>query len=319
MSVPVIDFSGYSDRDPVSLRKLADSVDQALSSYGFIAVTGIGISAQLKRQVFDSAQEFFANPIAHKLEYAYTDPVANFGYQAPLSETLQPGRPADLKEAFTMRNLMASYTRNNAWPSPLFRDTAREFFEACRLAADRILKVFAVALDTSPEFFISKHSGENITMRYLHYPSAGFAVDGDAQMGAGAHTDYGSITLLFQDAMGGLQLRRADGSWMDVAPLEGAVNINTGDLMCHWSNGRYPSTEHRVLPRIGHGDRYSIAYFTDPDNSTLVQCLPSCVSATRPAAFTDMTAGQHIQSKIDASQSPEAAGLSFTKKTGEGR
>jgi len=316
MSVPVIDFSGYSDSDPASLRTLADSVDQSLSSYGFIAVTGIGISAELRRRVLDSARDFFAAPVAHKLEFAYTDPIANFGYQAPLSETLQPGRPADLKEAFTMRNLLASYTRSEAWPSPVFRDTAREFFEACRAAAGRILRVFAVALDTTPDFFVSKHSGENLTMRYLHYPSAGYVVDSDAQMGAGAHTDYGSITLLFQDAIGGLQLRRADGSWMDVQPVADAVNINTGDLMCHWSNGRYPSTEHRVLPRIGHGERYSIAYFTDPDNNTLVRCLPSCVSAACPAAFVDMTAGQHIQSKIDASQSPEAAGLAPTKKTG---
>ena len=307
MSVPVIDFSGYAEDDPASLRLLADRVDSALLSYGFIAVTGVGITTALRERAFASAREFFASPHVHKVQYVYTDPVANFGYQPTLSETLEPGLPADLKEAFTMRDLMSCYARTDAWPSLAFRDTARDFYAACQAASERILRVFAVALDTPTDFFVSKHTGHNLTMRYLHYPSRGYEVGSDQQMGAGAHTDYGSITLLFQDAIGGLQLRRADGSWMDVPPIDGAVNINTGDLMCHWSNGRYPSTEHRVLPRIGHGDRYSIAYFTDPDNSTLVQCLPSCVSAEKPAAFLDMTAGQHIQAKIDASQSPQAA------------
>lgn len=304
MSVPVIDFSIWDDRDPEALRRLAGAVDNALSQHGFMAVTNVGISGVLCEQAFASLREFFARPLAHKLVFAYSDTVANFGYQALLTETLQPGQPADLKEAFTMRDLLASYSRENAWPSVEFRDTAREFFLACKTAASRILRVFAVALDTPPDFFDLRHTGHNLTMRYLHYPAHGQSA-AERQMGAGAHTDYGSITLLFQDAIGGLQLRRADGSWMNVDPVPGAVNINTGDLMCRWSNGRYPSTEHRVLPRLGVGDRYSIAYFTDPDDQTLVQCLPACVSAERPAGFADITAGEHIQSKIDASQSRE--------------
>jgi isopenicillin N synthase-like dioxygenase len=309
MSVRVIDFSTWDERDPRALRDLADAVDVALAMHGFMAVTNIGIADELRERAFASAHQFFNGPVKTKVACTYTDPVSNFGYQALLSETLEPGLPADIKEAFTMRDLLASYPRDGVWPSDEFRDTAREFFLACRTAASRILRVFTVALDVPPDFFDVRHTGHNLTMRYLHYPSRGLGVESDAQMGAGAHTDYGSITLLFQDAVGGLQLRRADGSWMDVVPVPKAVNINTGDLMERWSNGRYPSTEHRVLPRIGHGDRYSIAYFTDPDSSTLVQCLPSCVSAERPARYRDLTAGEHIQSKIDASQSRERAVL----------
>jgi isopenicillin N synthase-like dioxygenase len=311
MSIPMVDFSTYDREDSGALNALARRLDEALTSFGFVAVTHIGIDARLRARAFASAHRFFSQPRDEKLRYAYTDPVANFGYQPPLSETLQPGLPADLKEAFTMRDLASHYGQASAWPSADFREVAQEYFDVCLAAAFRLLHVFAVALDAPIDFFVEKHSGENVTMRYLHYPSAGYEVSAAEQMGAGAHTDYGSLTLLFQDQIGGLQLRRADGRWMDVPPVDGAVNINTGDLMCRWSNGRYPSTEHRVLPRIGSGDRYSIAFFADPDNSTLVQCLPGCVSASRPALFADVTAGEHIQRKIDASQSPEAAGLNL--------
>lgn len=307
MTVPVIDFSSWDDRNPLALRSLADRVDAALSATGFMAVTNIGITPELRARAFSSARAFFAAPIAQKVECIYTDPVTNFGYQPVLSETLEPGLPADLKEAFTMRDLFATSTRQHTWPSPDFREIALEFFLACNAAAARILRVIAVALDTEPDFFSARHTGPNITMRYLHYPATGYEVGDAAQMGAGAHTDYGSITLLFQDEVGGLQLRQGDGSWLDVEPVPGAVNINTGDLMTHWSNGRYLSTEHRVLPRIGHRDRYSIAYFSDPDDNTLVQCLPSCVSPERPPQFRDRTAGEHIQAKIDASQSRDVA------------
>lgn len=306
-SVPVVDFDCWNSADATALRHLADAVDGALAQYGFMAVTNVGIADSLRERAFASARQFFTQSVHAKSAFRYTDPIANFGYQALLTETLEPGLPGDLKEAFTMRDLLATYDRDTAWPSVEFRDTAREFFLACRDAASRILRVFTIALDVPADFFDVRHTGHNLTMRYLHYPSQGARVDSVEQMGAGAHTDYGSITLLFQDDVGGLQLRRADGSWLNVDPVPRAVNINTGDLMCHWSNGRYPSTEHRVLPKIGSSDRYSIAYFTDPDSDTVVRCLPSCVSADRPARFLETTAGAHIQSKIDASQSRSLA------------
>ncbi len=307
MSVPVIDFAIYDESDPATLAQLAQEVDATLTTWGFMSVTNIGIDEALLEKTFANAHAFFDRPLPEKKPFAYSDPKANFGYQAPLSETLEPGQPADLKEAFTMRDLVGHLQDAGAWPDDVFRVTAHAFFEACMQAAFRVLRVMAVALDVDPEFFVRVHSGENITMRYLHYPSAGFDV-ADAQMGAGAHTDYGVITLLFQDSIGGLQLQDGD-EWIDVPPVEGAVNINTGDLMTHWSNGRYPSTCHRVLPLIGSTDRYSIAFFTDPDSATEVDCLPSCISATRPRAYAPTTAGEHIQRKIDRTQSPELAAL----------
>ncbi|MEM9621393.1 MAG: 2OG-Fe(II) oxygenase family protein [Pseudomonadota bacterium] len=306
MSVPLVDFGPYNEHKHEANTQLAYALDDALTSSGFVAVTNIGIDPLLRAQTFANASEFFAQPSAVKKQFAYTDPEANFGYQPPLSETLEPGRPADIKQAFTMRNLLGRLQDTNAWPDETFKRTAREFFEACTQASFRILRVFALALDVPKDYFVELHSGENVTMRYLHYPASGYDV-AQQQMGAGAHTDYGAVTLLFQDEVGGLQINDRDGDWRDVPPIPNAVNLNTGDLMSHWSNGRYPSTEHRVLPLIGDRERQSVAFFTDPDNSTLVECLPSCVAADRPAMYSPVLAGQHIQAKIDASQSPELA------------
>ena len=307
MTVPVIDFASYDESDPDALAALAKEVDTTLTTLGFMAVRNIGIDEELREATFANAKAFFEQNIDQKRPYAYTDPKANFGYQAPLSETLEPGLPADLKEAFTMLDLFWHLDDPSSWPDEAFRDTARRFFDACLQASFRVLRVMAVALEVEHDFFVKLHTGENVTMRYLHYPSSGFDV-ADAQMGAGAHTDYGVITLLFQDQVGGLQLKDGD-EWIDVPPVEGAVNINTGDLMTHWSNNRYPSTCHRVLPLIGGQKRHSIAFFTDPDSATLVECLPSCVTEHNPAAYEPITAGEHIQYKIDRTQSQELAAL----------
>lgn len=303
MTIPIIDFAIYDEKKLDTLTQLAHEVDRALTNWGFISLKNIGIDTELRKETFANAREFFNRPLEEKRRYAYMDPKANFGYQAPLTETLEPGQPADLKEAFTMRDLQGHLTDDTAWPDEAFRLTAQSFFEACMQAAFRVLRVLAVALEEDPEYFVKLHSGENVTMRYLHYPSSGFDVAKE-QMGAGAHTDYGVVTLLFQDHVGGLQLKNG-ATWIDIPPMEGTANINTGDLMMHWSNGRYPSTCHRVLPLIGNIDRYSIAFFTDPDGDTEVDCLSSCVSEAHPKRYAAITAGEHIQRKIDRSQSPE--------------
>ena len=116
----------------------------------------------------------------------------------------------------------------------------------------------------------------------------------EGQLGAGAHTDYGMLTLLFQDKIGGLQVFDK-GVWLDVDPIEDTIVVNTGDLMERWTNGRFKSTLHRVQPRIGASPRSSIAVFVDPDTDTPVEVLASCIDEDHPARFEPITAGEHIQ------------------------
>jgi isopenicillin N synthase-like dioxygenase len=135
----------------------------------------------------------------------------------------------------------------------------------------------------------------------LHYP-AGTPAASPAQLGAGAHTDYGSITLLHQDEVGGLEVRGADGHWHPAPAVPGALLVNTGDLMQRWTNDHFRSTVHRVRPIGGLTDRYSIAFFVDPDSDVRVECIEGCKTEDRPARYPTITAGEHIQAKIAASQ-----------------
>jgi isopenicillin N synthase-like dioxygenase len=161
------------------------------------------------------------------------------------------------------------------------------------------MEVLAACLGLPANFFAQRHRGENVTLRFLHYP-AGLVPRSDAQLGAGAHTDYGSITLLFQDEIGGLEVLGADGAWQPAAPVPDAALINTGDLMEHWTNGLFRSTLHRVRPISGSRDRYSIALFVDPDAAVEIECVESCVGPERPARYPPTTAGEHIRRKIAA-------------------
>ena len=141
-------------------------------------------------------------------------------------------------------------------------------------------------------------SAGNITLRFLRYPAN--LVPRGSQLGAGAHTDYGSITLVFQQDVEGLEVCGMDGAWHRAPPVPGCALLNTGDLMQRWTNDRFRSTLHRVLPIEGPRDRYSIALFVDPDTAVNVECLESCVARDEPARYPPITAGEHIRRKIAA-------------------
>jgi isopenicillin N synthase-like dioxygenase len=241
---------------------------------------------------------FFDQSPQLKDAYAYTNIEANFGYQGMEVERLDPAGTRDLKESFTMRNALQHADDAARWPEGDFRDTALTFYTFGLRAAYRIMEVLAACLGLPADFFTLRHRGENVTLRFLHYPAGLHATS--QRLGAGAHTDYGSITLLFQDEVGGLELLGADGTWRSAMSMQGAAVINTGDLMERWTNGRFRSTVHRVRPISGTRDRYSIALFVDPDTAVGVECFKSCISAERPLRYPPITAGEHIRRKIAA-------------------
>ena len=296
MNIPEIDFSSYNEHDEDALRALADAFNDALTGVGFLSLRNIGINENLRDAVFEASKAFFAQPEAEKRKLGYSDAEDNFGYQGICEESLKPGSPPDLKEAMTLRDLKKK--RDFQWPDPDFRDLLMAFNADCMEAAYRILRVFAVDLDMDREYFVDKHGGENVTMRILHYPP--LSLQSEDQLGAGPHTDYGMLTLLFQDMSGGLEVLDRDGLWQPVTPKAGNVVINVGDMTERWTNKRYRSSLHRVRARPGGSDRYSIAFFVDPDSDTLVECLPSCIDADHPAQFGPTSAGAHILEKIRA-------------------
>lgn len=293
MSLPVIPF--YSHAAP------AQAIHDALSQSGFMQISDIGIDQTLLADVYEVSRAFFCGDPAIKTRCGYRSAQENFGYQGLLQENLDPTAAADLKETFTMRNILNACPADERWPNPHFKALMQAFYAEALRAAHDIQRAMALHLGESEDFFTRVHNGEVISLRLLYYPAQETSAVTDGQLGAGAHTDYGFLTLLFQDDVGGLQVLNNENRWMDVPPVEGAVVVNSGDLLEQWTNGVYRSTLHRVMPRTQGRDRLSIAMFIDPDSDTRVTPLASCVSEERPARYPTVTAGEHILAKLAAS------------------
>lgn len=291
MTIPQLNFAKDTAED-----QQQDLLD-ALSSRGFFTATNIGIDTVLLEQTFAASHEFFARSAEFKNKFAYGSATENFGYQGVGVETLKPGSPVDLKESLTLRN--PAIHAIDQWPSAEFRDVILRFYNNCVAAAFTLQRMMAQLLGQPNDYFCDLHSGQNITIRLLHYPAVEHVED--AQFGAGAHTDYGLMTLLFQEDGQGLEVFDiASQRWLQVKSSYGSAVVNTGDLMQHWTNGRFQSTLHRVAARKSTSDRYSIAVFFDPDDEVIVDCLPSCVSEQTPAQFQATTVKEHLLSKIAA-------------------
>ncbi len=284
----------------LQLPTAGEQINGVLSQVGFLYLTGHAVDPAVLAAGFAAARDFFRQPAVFKQAYAYRDADDNFGYQAVAVESLDPTAPPDLKEGYTMRDALRHADNTSRWPSLAFRDAALTLYTQALAEARRVLSLMAVQLGVDPDFFIARHSGSNVTLRFLRYP-AGLHPQQDGQLGAGAHTDYGSITLLFQHRVAGLQVLGMDDCWHAAPPVDNTIVVNTGDLMERWTNGRYRSTLHRVIPIEGTEDRYSIAFFVDPDSAVEVSCFASCQSAEHPAVHPPISAGEHIHQKIFAS------------------
>lgn len=282
-----------------SRRKFVKQVDHCAREVGFMYLKNFGIAPETIEEMKRTAKRFFDRNSEFKKQFAFNQEL-NFGYHGVGKEGLDPSKPKDQKESFTMRDVSRLSEQKELWPSDLYRQVSHDFYNDCKRLAERLMSAVATALQLPSEFFTGKHSGALQTLRLLHYPPTDVQEAG--QLGAGAHTDYGTLTLLFQDDSGGLEVQNKNGDWIPAPPVEGAIIINTGDLLSRWTNDHYRSTPHRVQARSASAKngRLSIAFFSDPDPDVVVETLPSCISEKTPAKYPPITAENHILEKIAA-------------------
>jgi isopenicillin N synthase-like dioxygenase len=259
-------------------------------------------------RVFEMSAAFFAGPASLREAASFSGPGDNRGYIRLGGETLDPGKPADVKEAFNIGLELAPddpellarapFRAANLWPDmPGFRDTMLDYFNRVwRLGRD-LHRGFALDLGLAPEFFESKLDKPIATLRLLHYPPV-TSPPPDGQFGAGVHTDYGNVTLLATDAVGGLMVKDRSGRWLDAPVMSGAFVCNIGDCLMRWSNDVYVSTPHKVVSPLG-ADRYSVAFFLDPNPDAMVACLPTCISLDRPAKYAPITGAEFLRSRLE--------------------
>ncbi len=176
---------------------------------------------------------------------------------------------------------------SNQWPAghPQFRATIEAYHRALLDLGFVILRIFGTALDLGEDFFAGHYTKPMPFVRLLHYPPQP-PTRADNEFGIAPHTDYGFLTILAQDDIGGLQVKRRDGGWIDATYIPGTFVVNIADMLMQWTNDRWVSTPHRVINTTGR-ERYSIPFFFDPTYHTLVECIPSCRGPGNPAKYGD--------------------------------
>ena len=324
MRVEPIDLRPFREGSDADRRAVASAFDDAARSVGFFSITGHGVDPALIDEMLRVTGAFFDLPVEEKMGYYVDDRTANRGYAPEGSEALayslgERDLPTDLFEAFNagceltdeqLRDPYYSdhrhqYFAPNVWPSapPDLREVWLAYLEAVDAVANEVMSAAAVALGMSADHFAPFLDKGPTVMRANNYQRRGDApppVDG--QMRMGAHTDYGSITVLLADPVPGLQIRDDAGGWHDVLPPDGGFIVNLGDLLSEWSNDRWRSTLHRVVPpppeATGPFRRRSVAWFQQPNHDAVIECLPTCSDAANPPRYAPVTSGDHLLAKL---------------------
>ena len=316
-AIPVIDVSALSGSDPAATSAVAREIGAACRDVGFFYVVGHGVPQDLVAATFDASHGFFGQDVTAKKEVLYTA-AGNRGYVPMKGEALDPSRPADLKEAFNIGLELAEddpelvagrmFRAGNLWPSlPGFQDTMLAYFAACQDLGLRLHRAFAVDLGLAPTFFDDKLDRPMAVLRLLHYPPAPARAE-QGQLGAGEHTDYGCVTLLATDGVGGLEVRTRAGEWLKAPHVSGAFVCNIGDCLMRWTNDIYVSTPHRVVSPAGK-ERYSIAFFLDPNPDANIACLPGCATLSRPARYLPIKGDAFLLSRLSPTYEKSGLGL----------
>ncbi|MFL7965818.1 2-oxoglutarate and iron-dependent oxygenase domain-containing protein [Pseudomonas kielensis] len=306
-SLPIIDISPLYGDEPDAWQAVAGQIDRACRQWGFFYIKGHPISPARIAEVLGNAQRFFALPVEEKLKIDITQTRHHRGYGAVATEQLDPTKPSDLKETFDMGlHLPADHPEVLA-EKPLrgpnrhpdlsgWATLMEQHYRDMQALAQTLLRAMTLALGIERDFFDTRFNEPVSVLRLIHYPSRDAASCAE-QQGAGAHTDYGCITLLYQDAAGGLQVRNVNGQWIDAPPIDGTFVVNLGDMMARWSNDRYLSTPHRVISPLGV-DRYSMPFFAEPHPDTLIQCLPGCQDDAHPPKYPTTTCAEFLLSRF---------------------
>lgn len=308
-AIPVVDLSGsFSPRREVR-EQVAWEIHKACRDTGFFYVASHRVPQALVAAQFECAQRLFALPLEAKMCLHMKRSPSTSGYEPIGGQVLDSQdagaekAPPDLKESFYFamelpdehpwaRKRIRGFGHNQWPPLEGFRGQTLVYQGAMRELGDRVLSMLALSLELDETFFAPFYDMPGTTLRLLRYPPHPRAAQAN-QLGAGAHTDWGGITLLAQDVLGGLEVRNAAGEWIRAAPIPDTFVVNLGDLMQRWTNGVYRSNMHRVKNNSGSRERYSIPFFYSPRPDSRIECMPNCAGADNPPRYAPCTAAEH--------------------------
>ncbi|KAJ6189395.1 hypothetical protein N7519_004303 [Penicillium mononematosum] len=285
-NIPVVDFAGWKTES--SRQQIAQDIVAACKKVGFVYIVNHSLPESMLDEAFSWSKLFFELPQEEKLKSAPSRRMG--GSQRGKMDQLR--EVTDIKESYDIGS-DENTTQPNQWlpehSLPGFRDFMLRFYWECFRVGGEVLQALAVGLELDENHLLAKHSGHNNQLRLLHYPPIpAEAIETERAARCPAHTDWSSITLLFQDDCGGLEVEDAflPGTFISATPIKNAIVMNVGDLLQRWSNDLLRSTSHRVtlppLPDRFKGTdrmtrrRFSIPYFMSPDSDSVIECIP-CV------------------------------------------
>jgi len=317
-TVPLIDIEPFLKGSASDKAAVANKLDQACREIGFLVIFGHCVSPQLIADMNEISQEYFALPYWEKMAHKMP-PDRYRGYTGAGSETLalslDEETPPDLKESFSCGPFGVAHDAYhfgaegerffapNIWPErpTRMRQIWEAYYSEMEGLAANLMRIFALALDLPEEWFQDKIDKQIANFSVIHYPGQKEAPLTN-QLRGGAHTDYGSLTIVQTDTnVGGLEVLRRDGGWSGVPWMPGTFAVNIGDLMAEWTNDVWVSTLHRVAnppPEKAHESKTSLILFHQPNYDAVVECIPSCCSAERPAKYSRTTSGEHVTMKV---------------------
>ncbi len=302
--LPIIDLSDASS--PTARQTVGKQLVRSIEQIGFFYVVGHGIDPRLATHAFDSAREFFSLNEAQKQEIAVNQ--SQRGWMRKGLTQLEGSVSADVKEVFFWGREVAPNDPDvvrklplvapNQWPDaslPHFKQHILEYYQAAMSLGLRLLECIALGLDQNPDKIHQKYCRPLGRGQLVYYPPISDDDLANHAYSAAPHTDFGVLTILLQDSLGGLQAKHQNGQWIDVPPIDGSLVCNVGDLLERWTGGRLPSTLHRVLNSSGK-ERFSIPIFCDPDSDAWID--PEDFSASpKQSAPPPVRAGDYISSK----------------------
>ena len=272
--IPLIDISGINDN--VKIIEVSKLLHKASKEIGFIYVKNHGIPNDILTNLRSSAKKFFSFNEQNKKTVNVNS--KHRGWISQGGAKMQDKVSADLKESFIWgyqdvngKTIEDHPLRGaNQWPKfcPDLEKNAMDFFQHGHKVANMLMRGFAVGLGLDEEFFV-KHTGIPLSRgSIIYYPNQDSRI-GNNNFGVGPHTDFGVLTLLFQDNIGGLQVQDIHGNWIHAPPIDGTIVVNVGDLLSRWTEGEYKSTPHRVINNSGK-ERISMVIAYDPEPDTII-------------------------------------------------
>jgi len=321
--IPLVDFSLFLHGSPKDKRIAAEGMTSGFQNAGFVYLKNHGIPKETVSRVFSESAKFFARPKEQKNTLSWTTPESNRGYVAQGREKVTDltdkeeveklkAQNPDLKESIEIGREGEEGHPNN-WPDhfdeegKVFKEVMNDFHGTCKQLHVEVMRAMALGLGLDESYFDEYTDGGDNTLRLLHYPAVDKTVfvKNKGQVRAGEHTDYGSITLLFQDARGGLQVLSPKGTFVDATPIPDTIVINAGDLLARWSNDNIKSTKHRVVepPKPADTDkyppRYSVAYFCNPNFEKFIDAIPGTYEK-EGKKYPGINSGEYLVQRLAA-------------------